>query len=140
MNRRSFLKISGISAALVAIPGVSILYGSTRTCAVELILKEFSFLKINPDDVEKYVDDFYAYFPQTESTSWQMKIKARYYFNVESSSSTMLVNGFLTGSDFFYNKMDENREIKYMGLYNEYTRPCANPFSHLFYPQQEEVV
>ena len=44
MKRRNFLKIGGISAALVALPGASMLYASPKGCAVDLILKEFHFL------------------------------------------------------------------------------------------------
>ena len=68
---------------------------------------------------------------------WEMKIKAHYYFNVQSTSSKALVKDFLQATDFFYNKMDESKEVKYTGLYNVYQKPCSNPFSHYFYPPKE---
>ena len=139
MKRRNFLKIGGISAALVALPGVSLIYASSKSCAIDLILKEFHFLKVNPDDVEQYVNDIYSQFEEEKNTLWEMKIKAHYYFNVQSTSSRGLVKGFLQATDFFYNKMDEGKDVKYLGLYNAYQRPCANPFSHLYYPPQEQL-
>ena len=39
-----------------------------------------------------------------------------------------IVTQFLMSSDFFQNNADETRTIHYLGFYDPYTRPCANPF------------
>ena len=44
-----------------------------------------------------------------------------------------IVGDFLLATDFFVNKMDSKRAIKYVGLYDPYLRPCQNPFSSLNY-------
>lgn len=44
-----------------------------------------------------------------------------------------IVGDFLLSTDFFMNKMDVNKKITYLGLYNPYKRPCSNPFSNLYY-------
>lgn len=134
------MKIAGISAAgLAALPGFSLFYTSSKECATDLIMNEFKFLKISKDEVIKYVNEFYTYHPVNESKPWQMKIKLHHYFNVKTVRSLMLVEGFLPATDFFMNKMDENRQINYVGMYNPYKRPCANPFSFIYYPFQQQA-
>lgn len=41
-----------------------------------------------------------------------------------------VIRQFLLGSDFFWNS-PRKKEIKYIGLYDPYTRPCRNPFANL---------
>lgn len=137
MKRRNFLKFASIGAAALAVlPGFSLYYASSRDCAVDLILDEYKFLKIGREEVVKYVDDFYKLHPVEESTPWQMKIKIHHYFNIATVRSEMLVKGFLLSTNFFMNKMDETRPVEYISLYNPYKQPCANPFSFMYYPQQ----
>ncbi|MFA0960568.1 hypothetical protein AB9P05_02050 [Roseivirga sp. BDSF3-8] len=44
-----------------------------------------------------------------------------------------LVGKFLLSTDFFINKMNTTRTVKYLGLYDPYSRPCTNPFSSVYY-------
>jgi hypothetical protein len=30
--------------------------------------------------------------------------------------------------------MDESKIVKYLGFFDPYLRPCANPFSEVYYP------
>lgn len=46
-----------------------------------------------------------------------------------------IVGDFLLSTDFFLNKMDTDKEVTYIGLYNPYKRPCSNPFSNLYYQE-----
>jgi hypothetical protein len=59
-------------------------------------------------------------------------------FGINSAKSGkvhQLVSAYLLSSDFFQNKMDETRIVKYVGLYDPYTRPCSHPFSHVHYTE-----
>ena len=138
MKRRNFLKLSGIgAAALIAIPGFGIFAGSTQDCAVDLILKEYDYLKIDRKEVERYVNDYIQQNPIYNSTPSKIKLKTHYYLNVKTDRSNRIVDEFLPATDFFLSKMDESKSIAYIGLYNPHKRPCAcNPFSNLFYPQE----
>lgn len=40
------------------------------------------------------------------------------------------VSNFLLATDFFQNGADINREVKYLGFYDPYKRPCVNFFIH----------
>ena len=47
---------------------------------------------------------------------------------------TDITANFLLSTDFFLNKMDEQKEIRYSGMvYQTYKGACANPFSGLYY-------
>jgi hypothetical protein len=135
MKRRNFLRLTGIAAAAVAaIPGFSLYYASAKDSAVDLILDEYKFLKIDKAEVVKYVDDFFNYHPVEASIPWKMKIKLHHYVNFQTVRSRLLIDGFLPATDFFLNKMDESRPITYLTLYDPHKRPCSNPFSSLYYP------
>jgi hypothetical protein len=61
------------------------------------------------------------------------------FFGINASQSgkvNQLLTAYLLSTDFFTNKMDESKTIKYVGLYNPYTRPCAHPFSNNVYPRE----
>lgn len=40
------------------------------------------------------------------------------------------VSNFLLSTDFFQNKADTTRKVKYLGFYDPYNRPCTNFFNH----------
>jgi len=40
------------------------------------------------------------------------------------------VSNFLLSTDFFQNKADTTRKVKYLGFYDPYERPCTNFFNH----------
>lgn len=46
-----------------------------------------------------------------------------------------LVGRFLLSTDFFTHKMDTEKQVSYVGLYDPYDRPCSNPFSSVYYKQ-----
>ena len=47
----------------------------------------------------------------------------------DAETAEWLVQQFLMSSDFFWNGADESRPVGYMGYYDPYERPCANPFA-----------
>lgn len=137
MKRRSFLRLAGLGTAVVALPGFAFFYASPEKSAVQLIMNKFHFLKIDRKEVELYVSDYFKKHPVNESIPWKMKIKMHRYLDFETIRSQNLLNGFLPSTDFFFNKMDESKEVKYVALYNAHQRPCANPFSSMYYPPQQ---
>lgn len=106
---------------------------SFEAVASKLIRQELSFLNLDPDGVTKFVRDF----SRTKDTSYRLVVKGYALLGIGSSRSgkvNQLVSSYLLSTDFFTNGMDERSTVRYVGLYNPYTRPCAHPFSHIQYP------
>jgi len=145
MERRRFLKTIGVGSAVVtAVPVFGYSLTSLNGIAVSLILNECHFLKIERSEAEKFVDDFYiSYFKnaaQTAVLSYKLRLKSYYFLKFDSSDSELvkeLVHNFLFSTDFFVNRMDESKPVKYTGLHNPFTTPCYNPFSFLYYPPEK---
>lgn len=138
MNRRKFLKITGLSgAAILAVPGIGYITTSVQDAAVGIIKNELHYLHLEEAGIEQFVADYYRNHYINQNFSAKLKIRSYYYFHVKPEKSYMvqeLVDNYLLSTDFFLNKMDESREVKYVGLYHPYQRPCAHPFSALQYP------
>jgi len=137
MNRRKFLILAGVSTGALVVPAsVYFVTGNVKKYAVLLIEKELSYLKIEQGSIAKYVDE---YFGNTNDTVTRMKWKSMYYLNVtwqKSDQLMELIKYFLLSSDFFINKMDESKMVKYLGLYSPYKSPVPNPFSYTLYPPE----
>lgn len=98
-----------------------------------MIYKELSFLKLDPEGVTKFVSDF----SKNKEISYRLTVKGYALLGISSSRSgkvNQLVSSYLLSTDFFANGMDERNTVRYVGLYNPYTRPCTHPFSHVHYP------
>jgi hypothetical protein len=135
MRRRNFLKIAGVgTAALAALPAGWYVATSVQEAAAGIITREFSYLKLDPKGVAQFVDD-YLKDPLSQYTP--AKVKAYYALRRGADESAMvadLTRKYLLSSDYFMNKMDEHKTVQYLGFYNPYRSPCANPFSSLHYP------
>jgi hypothetical protein len=85
------------------------------------------------------VQDFFKTHYINESLRAQVNLKSIYYLGLDIKKSEMvteLVQKYLLSTDFFLNKMDESKPVKYLGVvYTPYAKPCFNPFSSLYYPQ-----
>jgi hypothetical protein len=139
MNRRNFLKLTGFGAAAITLPGVGMATISLKQAITGIILREFSYLDLEKEGVEQFAQDYLTTYPDTPHY-----FKTRMYYALGfDSKQSKLVNHFadvyLRSTDFFYNKMDESKPVRYLGLYNPYKRPCANPFSNIYYPQSQAV-
>ena len=130
MNRKKFLTILGLGGLLA---GVGV-FGLAFENAVErIIVNELSFLKLDKEGVNRFVTDY------TKSMNSKSKLMLKGYSFIrlsarKSQKINSLVNAYLLSTDFFINKMDERRTIKYVGLYDPYRHPCAHPFSNAYYP------
>ncbi len=134
MRRRNFLKIAGAgTAAVVALPAVWYKSISLHEAAAGIITRELSYLKLEPKGVARFVDE---YLKDSWSRFPANKIKPYYVLHkgADPSEVTDLTSKYLLSSDFFINKMDDTKTVQYVGLYNPYRSPCANPFSSLHYP------
>ena len=135
MNRRKFLWLSGVATGAVIIPAsVYFVSGSVSEYAVLLIKKQLDYLKLEPGIVEQYVHD---YFQNSNNAMMRLKWKSTYYLNISCENSNTLkdlIKYFLLSTDFFINKMDETKTVKYLGLYSPYKSPVPNPFAYTLYP------
>lgn len=136
MKRRNFLKLSGLGlAAFIALPGLAYVSTEFKTGAAGILLREFHYLNLDKKGVDEFVEDFFKKYKF--DLTYHMKIRSYYLLGVQSDKSNLisdLANKFLLSTDFFRNRMDENAEVKYIGLYNPYKMPCSNPFSNIYYP------
>lgn len=85
--------------------------------------------------VESFVDDYFEY--TKNDTVTRLKWKTMYYLNIGPEKSNLileLVKYYLLSSNFFINKTDEHKLVKYLGLYSPYKSPLPNPFSFILYP------
>ena len=137
MRRRSFLKIAGFGTAALALPVLGAYSVSVEEALAGIIHQEFHFLKLDPRGVRQFVADYFRLTAANKQSYMNLKTKAYYLFKIDSARSQLvrtLTTLYLLSTDFFQNRMDERREVKYLGWYNPYKTPCANPFSSIYYP------
>ena len=136
MKRRSFIVLTGISAAMCVIPpSLYFIAPGVRQYATLILKKELFYLKLAPGAVEKYVED---YFNSTGNDMVStIKWKILYYMKSgwkNADRIELLIRYFLLSSDFFINKCDESVEVYYLGFFNSYKSPIPNPYSFVLYP------
>jgi hypothetical protein len=143
MNRRRFIGISILSLVGIAMASIAIIY-DFETLVFKILQQDLKTLNIDEKYFRKFASDAKA------SNYWQRilfdkkkkafvfafyflpKIGLPYEFKYFQLRGR-IVGDFLLATDFFVNKMDDKRAIKYVGLYDPYLRPCQNPFSNLNY-------
>jgi hypothetical protein len=132
MKRRKFLTIAGIGGAVAALASFKFITHPFESVARGIIKGELDYLKLDEAGLDKFVADY----TKLKDRNYKLTMKGYSLFGVNSARSGkvhQLVSAYLLSSDFFQNKMDERRVIKYVGLYDPYTRPCSHPFSHVHY-------
>lgn len=130
MNRRKFLSWAGVGAAIIALPSFKFLSTSFEEAAMSLIENELNFLSLDKDGLRKFVQDY----AKNKNKSFKLSVRSYSLLGInpkQSGKVNQIISTYLLSTDFFMNQMDEKRTIRYVALYNPYTRPCANPFSHL---------
>lgn len=130
MKRRKFIAIAGVGSLLAGLGVV----GLTFQNAIERrIQNELSFLKLDKEGVTRFVADY----TRSMSSKSRLTLKGYSFLGLNAQKSQKinnLINAYLLSTDFFTNKMDESRTVKYVGLYDPYFRPCAHPFGSSQYP------
>ncbi len=127
--------LAGAGTALVVIPSLSYMAISYEKAAKGLILNELDYLKLDEKGVNQFVRDY----TKDQSANYQIKIRSLYLIQAKADQYKVvddLVKDYLLSTDFFRNKMNESKIVKYQGLYDPYKTPCANPFSFIYYPTQ----
>ncbi len=134
MKRRKFLAVAGMGGLVAAVLSFRFVATSTEDAVVNRIIKELNFLKLNRDGVVKFVADYTA----TMGKKAKLMLKSYSFMGMNASNSqkiNTLLNAYMLSTDFFINGMDESKEVKYIGMYDPYNRPCAHPFSNAYYPE-----
>lgn len=151
IGRRNFIKYSILAGAGI-VGASSIGYLSIPkydSILKKILINDLSGLILKPDAIDRFVAD--AINENTFGHSFAKKEMMRVYHYIANSRIPLpfkykyeqyradIVGKFLLSTDFFYNKMDETKQITYLRIYNPYKFPCGNPFSNLFYPLDKNV-
>lgn len=132
MKRRKFLAIAGVGGVVAALASFKFITHPFGSVAKGIIKAELDYLTLDEEGLDKFVADY----SKLKDRNYKLTMKGYSLFGVNAARSGkvhQLVSAYLLSSDFFQNRMDEKRTIKYIGLYDPYTRPCSHPFSHAHY-------
>lgn len=130
MKRRKFLTIAGLGALIGAVASDKFMTATFESSTARLIKEELAFLQLDDEGVRAFTRDY----AKLKHKEFKVIVKGYSFLGIGSSLSGKvhhIVSTYLLSSDFFINKMDEKRVIKYVALYDPYRRPCVHPFSHL---------
>jgi hypothetical protein len=136
MNRKKFLKIAGIATGGIIIlpPTLYLVSPEIKKFAVNVIYQELSYLKLDAEGVNNFVEDYFKNF--NDNLGFKIRWKIYYYLKIKADKSDnlfQLVRSYLLSSDFFINRMNMVEPVKYLGLFNPYTSPMANPYSYFYH-------
>ncbi len=142
-SRRRFIKLSVASILAVGVGYVGIkTFATFKNVIIDILHADLEGLNIKQGEIEKFA------LQASQSNPWGFNEKKKKLLALYRSSRNIplpfkeeykmyrdeIVSRFLLSTDFFLNKMDERKEIKYTGvIWGPYTTPCINPFSSLFY-------
>ena len=133
MKRRKFLTIAGVGAFITALASGKFLTTSFEESAVRIIRHELDFLKLDEEGLNTFIRDYSA----LKDRNYKLIVKSYGLLGIGSQRSGkihQMLTTYLLSTDFFVNKMDQSRVIKYVGIYDPYIRPCTHPFTNPRYP------
>ncbi len=141
MERRNFLKIAAAGTALLATGLLTI--NAFQSGIKSMIMEETRGLQLKEEEIDKFLADAekemywqgYDFSKKGFITAhtWLGSAFLPYKFKY-SQYRNQIVGTFLLSTNYFTNKMDGNQAVQYLAFYNPYKRPCANPFSNIYYP------
>lgn len=135
MTRRELIKLLGISTiGCVVLPaGLLVASPGIKEHAADVIRRELHYLKLDPKGVDDFLNDYFKNDGRNINQLVRWKL---YYFlgtDVKRSDNIFeLVRTYLLSTDFFINRANVQREIKYIGLFNPYNNPMPNPYSYIY--------
>ncbi len=145
-NRRNFIKLSIAATALapVAYLGYQAMLPFQKTIQ-NILIKDLAGLKVKSEDIDKFAAQaaqenpwgfsgskvkFISFYNSIHNQWLPLPFKYKY-----EQYRADIVGRFLLSTDFFINKMNESKDITYIGIiYSPYKTPCSNPFSAAYYP------
>ena len=133
MKRRRFLTIAGVGTLITALVSGKFLATSFEESAAKIIRNELEFLKLDEAGLKAFVRDYSA----VKDRNYKVIVKSYGLLGIGSQRSGkihQMVSTYLLSTDFFVNKMDESRVLKYISMYDPYLRPCSHPFTSPRYP------
>ncbi len=143
MNRRRFIRIS-ILSLIGAVAASIIAFYNFESFVFRMLKRDLKTLNVEEQDLKRFIADARKtnYWKKNSIDSKKRAFLLLFYFipNIGlpyqfkfAQIKGRIVGTFLLSTDFFLNKMDESKKIKYIGFYDPYLRPCMNPFSNLYY-------
>jgi hypothetical protein len=136
MHRRKFLALTGLATVAISIPGLGYIASSAKDAGVNLIVDRFHYLNLDKKGVEQFVEE-YITIESAHSKQLDFRLRSAHLLGLKAHQSytvNNLTELYLFSTDFFRNKMDESKVVKYVAYYNPFKIPCANPFSAMYYP------
>lgn len=142
MKRRNFIKV--ITGFSVLSLGSYVLLPSFEKVVKKIIESSSDKLRINKNHINTFITEAEneKYWNQF-STAKKEFIRLQHFFDNRMISlpygnkylqyQNEIVGRFLLSTDFFQHKMDQSRDINYIGFYNPYKSPCSNPFTNIYY-------
>lgn len=115
----------------------------------KIIIEDTKSLRVDPGEIDKFLSatrkshtwdsfSFSSSFSKKEFIKWSyylsnplIRIPYETKYRIYRSQ---IVGLFLLSTNFFANKMDPKKPVRFGIIYNPYFTPCANPFSNLHYP------
>lgn len=133
MKRRKFLVIAGVGTLISALASGKFLATSFEDSAEKIIRGELEFLKLDDAGLKAFVRDYAA----VKDRKYKLIVKSYVLLGIgpeQSGKIHQMVSTYMLSTDFFANKMDESRVIKYIAMYDPYLRPCSHPFTSPQHP------
>lgn len=106
------------TAAVTATPAE---IGPVVKAIVEFLKTELNYLQLNEADLVAFGRDF-------QQDQGEEKLQDQYKKEPKKIENRA-VTQFLMSTDFFWNKADESKPVKYLAYYDPYRRICSNPFA-----------
>lgn len=138
MNRRQF---SGAALIATVFGAAGLRYGVSRDQdgIIATIRKRLSYLRLDDAGLRRFADDLTATHKFSSirlrvvaaAAPLYQRLEPRGWTTVGPSvrhSEDRVTTQYLLSSDFFINGADENRLVRYLGLYDA-MQPCTNPFA-----------
>lgn len=146
MKRKTFIGLAAVVAAGAAAGGY-IFFENFEDLARKIIRKDTASLKIDPAEMDKFfkaVKDA-GTWDKVFTNAHKQLVKWHYridngLFDLPYATNykvyrSKIVGTFLLSTDFFTNKMDTSKPVRFTTLFDPYKRPCSSPFSNLYYPE-----
>lgn len=145
LNRRRFLMLAGVSAAVTLLIGVARFAIDPRHAYVKAIVRErLHYLKFSEEVLNEFANDFVALTPAMNALRGQVAsiggvMLSRALGRIGGAGLTFKINAFeqkiasdfLKATDFFDEGADTERELEYFAFPDPYVNPCRNALAFL---------